>query len=406
MSTVIISTPLLNNNEEMVRVVAWLAELGSVVVAGQSLVTLETTKVASDVEIQESGFLRWRGGEVGDMVAVNSPLAIITMTPHEPFEIPQERFLESEQKIKDTPKASESLKSFTYNAIKEGFWQVPVSGNPKFRHINATLKAKVLLNYLGIDPVEIDIKGRITLGDIKKMLDISSEPIKKSLKSSTQRLDLASLGEKSLATVIIGDGPHARYVLDTARRSGVCNVVGFTSLTKSPGELIDGLPVLGRDDDLPEILASGVRLALVGIGSERAGMRSNERRADIFRDLKGLGFSLPVLVDPDSSVSSSAEIGEGTLIAAGAVVSANVRIGRNCLINIGSIVCHDAVVGDHVHLTPGSILAGSTCVGELTTIGMGATLLDGTSVGRKCLVLNNTRIINDLPEGVIAGVQE
>jgi sugar O-acyltransferase (sialic acid O-acetyltransferase NeuD family) len=206
------------------------------------------------------------------------------------------------------------------------------------------------------------------------------------------------LSAGSASVVIAGDGAHARWLADLVRRAGTLQVAGCTSPQHPRGAKSGDLLVLGTDADLPAILAAGVTHALVGVGSSRSGRRSNDLRARLFATLRAAGFVLPVVIDPDASVSSPAELGEGTVIGAKAVVSAGARIGRNVLVNVGAIVCHDAVVEDHVHLTPGAILAGTTFVGEGSTIGMAATVLDGTRVGRRCLVLNGARVIRDVPD--------
>lgn len=361
-----INAPLINNNDDAVQIVMWHVEVGEFVQRGQIVVTVETSKAAVDVEAPDDGFLRWKGGFLDDVVPVESTLAILTDSA-------DERYLPPE----DSPQ----------NGMVE-----------QTETRKATLKARVLAGKLGVKLEDIDLAEGMTITE-----QVVSDFVARCATKKQDRIKVANKSSsESTAAVIVGDGAHAKYLYDVCRRSGVCHIIGCVSTSLLRGERVGEMEVVGSDDDLPVLYTSGVRLALVGVGSSRSGTRSNDIRIRVFDRLKEIGFILPVVVDSDASLSATATLGEGTVVGAGAVVSNNVVIGRNCLINVGAIVCHDSVIEDHVHITPGAILAGGVFVGEGSTIGMGATILDGTRVGKNCLVPNNFRVIRDLADGMVA----
>jgi UDP-3-O-[3-hydroxymyristoyl] glucosamine N-acyltransferase len=57
-----------------------------------------------------------------------------------------------------------------------------------------------------------------------------------------------------------------------------------------------------------------------------------------------------------SMVSTTAEIGEGTVIQPGAFVGNHVRIGRQCIIHANAAIYDHSVIGDHVIIHSGAVI--------------------------------------------------
>lgn len=79
-------------------------------------------------------------------------------------------------------------------------------------------------------------------------------------------------------------------------------------------------------------------------------------RLDYLSRLKKTGYKLPVLIHPQSYISTSAKCCEGCIVEAFVGVNANARIGEGCILSMGCIVNHDAAVGDGCHIDCGAIV--------------------------------------------------
>ena len=102
---------------------------------------------------------------------------------------------------------------------------------------------------------------------------------------------------------------------------------------------------------------------IIAVGNNRDRHREAEAR-------KGTRFTY--LIHPSATVASSALIGMGTVIMAGAIVQARAQIGMHCIINTGAQVDHDCIVHDFAHISPNATLCGAVEIGEGAWVGAGA----------------------------------
>jgi 2-oxoglutarate dehydrogenase E2 component (dihydrolipoamide succinyltransferase) len=72
--------PRLGDTTREVVVETWDVEVGAAVIAGESLMTVETDKVTAEVPSPMTGSLVEQLVEVGDEVAVGAPFAVIEAT--------------------------------------------------------------------------------------------------------------------------------------------------------------------------------------------------------------------------------------------------------------------------------------------------------------------------------------
>lgn len=84
---------------------------------------------------------------------------------------------------------------------------------------------------------------------------------------------------------------------------------------------------------------------------------------------------------PASVLSTSANIGDGTFLAAQSVVAPDVKIGIHCIVNHSAVVDHDCIIGDFSHIAPQASLGGGASVGNGVLVGSGAVILPGVKVG-------------------------
>jgi UDP-perosamine 4-acetyltransferase len=198
--------------------------------------------------------------------------------------------------------------------------------------------------------------------------------------------------------VILGGGGHARVVIDCLRLACLCEPVAILDANASLwGGNVDDIPVRGGDEQLPSLLAEGVRFFAVGLGQGP--------RAKLFKIGLEAGLQPVSAIHPRSIVSTRARVGAGTQIFAAAVVNPGANVGDNVIINTGAIIEHDCVLADHVHIASGACLAGGIHVDEGAFVGAGSTVRQGLRIGTKAVVGAGAVVTKDVSPGqTVAGV--
>jgi len=205
--------------------------------------------------------------------------------------------------------------------------------------------------------------------------------------------------EHTMELVIFGAGGHGRVVLDILQQAKQHKPVGFIdSNLKLRGRRVDGLPVLGDLDALPELHARGIRAAVVAIGD-------NGVRRAMAEALHENGFEVLSAIHPSAQLAGNASIGRGVVIAAGAMVCAHCQIGDYAILNTGCIVDHESMIGTAVHICPGVRLAGHVTVESGAFIGIGATVVQNVRVGFESVVGAGAVVTRDVtPMSTVVGV--
>lgn len=134
---------------------------------------------------------------------------------------------------------------------------------------------------------------------------------------------------------------------------------------------------------------------IIAIGSCRA-------RRDFSSQLQLAGIELLCAIHPKAIVASSASIGAGTVIAAGAVVNPFVKVGESCILNTSSSVDHESVIESYVHICPGVRLAGKVYIQEASWIGIGSIVKENVTIGKNTIVGAGSTVLTDLPSNIVA----
>jgi len=194
--------------------------------------------------------------------------------------------------------------------------------------------------------------------------------------------------------VILGNSGHARVIADMLESLPGYRIVGCLAPDCAAGG-IPGVPNLGTDDYLPELIQSGVRYVVIAVGDNRL-------RLKLASFAEHCGASLPVIVSPWAHVSPRARIGVGTVVMPGAVVNTGGDLGRCVVINTGATVDHDCVIEDGVHVAPGCHLAGGVHLGAGVFLGVGCSVIPRRTIGAWTIVGAGAAVTANLPEGVTA----
>lgn len=182
--------------------------------------------------------------------------------------------------------------------------------------------------------------------------------------------------------IILGDGGHAKSLVDAIERSNKYEIVGYVINESINIDKNRQYPIVGNDSDLEKIFSQGVTKAAIGIGF----LGKSNLRNRLYDKLKKIGFSFPVICDPSAVVSSDVVIEEGTFIGKGAILNASAHIGKMCIINTGAIIEHDCNVGEFSHIAVGSVLCGGVNIGCSSFVGANATVIQEKSIGNNCII--------------------
>ena len=109
------------------------------------------------------------------------------------------------------------------------------------------------------------------------------------------------------------------------------------------------------------------------------GIGDNSTRAKVAD--RFTAYSFGKAIHPSAIIGREVEIGEGTVIMAGAIINPGCRIGRHCVVNTGASLDHDSVMEDFSHMAPGVHTGGNCRIGKYAFIGIGATLVQGVVLG-------------------------
>ena len=199
--------------------------------------------------------------------------------------------------------------------------------------------------------------------------------------------------------VILGAGGHGRVVLDIIQQAKKHKPVGFLDNSEAlHGRRVDGLPVLGGLERLPELKERGIGTAIVAIGD-------NGIRRALAGQLEEAGFQLLNAIHPSAQLAGSVTIGKGVVIAAGALVCAHCQIGDYAILNTGCIVDHESMIGTATHICPGVRLAGHVTVESGAFLGIGATVVQNIRVGFEAVVGAGSVVIQNVdPMTTVVGV--
>jgi sugar O-acyltransferase (sialic acid O-acetyltransferase NeuD family) len=199
--------------------------------------------------------------------------------------------------------------------------------------------------------------------------------------------------------VILGAGGHGRVVLDILLQARLHKPVGFLDNQEGlHGRRVDGLPVLGGMESLPDLLARGIRGAIIAIGD-------NGVRRSLGDVLEQCGFEIASAIHPSAQLARNATLGKGVVVAAGALVCAHCQVGDYVILNTGCIVDHESMIGTGAHVCPGVRLAGHVTVESGAFIGIGATVVQNIRLGFESVVGAGAVVIEDVaPMTTVVGV--
>lgn len=196
--------------------------------------------------------------------------------------------------------------------------------------------------------------------------------------------------------LLIGAGGHARSVIDIIEQIGKHRIVGMIDRRELLGSSCLGYPVIGCDDDLPELVLKGMQ-AFITIGQ----IGAPGPRRQIYKQLRRLNASMPNIISPSSLISRHAQLGAGNFVGHAVILNAGARVGDNAILNTRALIEHDVQIGDHCHIATGALVNGGTIIESECFIGSGAVLREGIRIGAGSFIGAGALVTRDCPPNSI-----
>lgn len=189
--------------------------------------------------------------------------------------------------------------------------------------------------------------------------------------------------------LIIGASGHAKVIIDMIQK-----------LNLSIDYIVDADPEIhsiGNYEVKHQVSNDMKELdAIIAIGDNRIRYRLvEEQQFDNF---------ITPLIHPSVILAENVQIGDGSVVMAGATINPSVRVGEHCIINTSSIIEHEVITEDFVHVSPGAVLTGNVSVGVGSHIGAGAIIIPGIKIGKWVTVGAGAVVIENVPDyAVVVG---
>lgn len=198
-------------------------------------------------------------------------------------------------------------------------------------------------------------------------------------------------GTDSTGVVVYGAGGHAKVILDILEKQGRYEVLAVIDENPKTDTLL-GYPVL-RADAKTWPAERGV----IAIGD-------NFTRRKVVDQLRRdrPNFRFVSAIHPSAQIARDVEIGEGTVVMAGAIINTSSRIGAHCILNTRCSIDHDALIGDYASFGPGAVTGGLVVVGEGAAIALGALCLHKVKIGRDCVIGAGSVVTRDVDASTVA----
>ncbi len=198
--------------------------------------------------------------------------------------------------------------------------------------------------------------------------------------------------------VLFGGGAHSQCAIDVFRREGRHEIVGIVDSVKPVGSEVEGIPILGRQEQISELVERhGIEAGFIAIGD-------NWKRK-IVRDAvrsRCPDFKFINAIHPSAVVALNVRLGRGVFVMAGCIINPNAVVGDFAMLGTGAQLDHDSVLGNFASLSAGSITGGKVRIGDFAAVTLGVTVVDRISIGDNTVVGAGSLVLHDLPANVLA----
>jgi len=198
--------------------------------------------------------------------------------------------------------------------------------------------------------------------------------------------------------VVIGSSGHAKVISDIVEQEGRYRIAGLLDRNRKVGEQALGYPVLGQEEDLPQLTERhSLRGAIVAIGD-------NFIRSEVANRLTEVCPELPFVcaIHSKASIAKDVSIRDGTVIMAGVTINPCCSIGQFCILNTNSSLDHDSVMKDFSSIAPCVTTGGNCEIGAYSAVSIGAVLIHGIHIGENTIIGAGSTVLKNFDSFKVA----
>jgi sugar O-acyltransferase (sialic acid O-acetyltransferase NeuD family) len=200
-------------------------------------------------------------------------------------------------------------------------------------------------------------------------------------------------------TVIIGAGGFGREVKTIIDRINhykpTFNLLGFYDDNTDLEQTINGLPYLGKLDDLIE--CQNTLSIVLGIGDPGI------KEKIIARISKIENFNYPNIIDPSAILGSDQiKFGKGNIICAGVIITCNIELENFITLNLVCTIGHNSIIKSYSSLMPSVNVSGEVLIHKKVYIGTGAKIINLIEIGENTIIGAGAVVAKSLPSNCTA----
>jgi len=196
---------------------------------------------------------------------------------------------------------------------------------------------------------------------------------------------------------IVGASEHAKVIIDIIENENVYEIVGLIDTFKNKGEEVLGYEVIGKEDDLPELLKKHERASvIIAIGDNWVRYLVMEKILKIVPEIK-----FASTIHPSAHIAKHVKIGKGVVIMAGVVINSESVIEDFVIVNTKTSIDHDGLIKSFSSLAPGVTLGGNVTVGNYAAISIGATVKHNISIGNHAVIGAGAVLLHNCGDNII-----
>jgi sugar O-acyltransferase (sialic acid O-acetyltransferase NeuD family) len=200
---------------------------------------------------------------------------------------------------------------------------------------------------------------------------------------------IEDFGSYQVAVVLFGGGSSMIVdVEESCARLGL-DIAAIVKNVEGPDHALARARIIRADHVGPALTSCPYMVPIFTPGHRLAAHREAGAR--------GFGEATAI-VDPTAVVATSAVIGAGTYVNAGAVIAGAAKIGTFVFINRSASIGHHVEVDDFASIGPGAVLCGEVRLSRGAVVGAGAVVLPAVAVGSNAVVAAGAVVRESVPD--------